>query len=134
MTEPKPIVFANQLDAQLIAALSLLPQEYSELHRVLVAGLPVAVQFMTETIASDSSTPENRTRAANTLFWLFSICTKFEATKSRQEAKTQAAVAKRVKADALKKRAEADKTRAEITIRDEQKRARAAARKALKGI
>jgi hypothetical protein len=84
-----------------------------------------------ETIVADGPTRDEKIKCMNTVFWLWSVCTRLGVAKDRAVAKTEAAVAKRARADAQKKKAQAEAASSVLKINEEKKKAAKMARLAL---
>jgi hypothetical protein len=105
---PKPpVVFASALEPAMLAALAACREANAGTLAALASAIPVAIKH-TESIITDGS-PEDRTRAADTIFFLMNALQRQERVLAQAATRKEIAAKNRAHHDARKARAVADK-------------------------
>jgi hypothetical protein len=100
--EAMPILFSGQIQSAVLKTLESIEGLHPFIETALASALPLAIQSMSETLTSESSTSDQRAHASDSLFWLFSVCTKFQTGLAKSAARTAEAQAKKAKSIAEK--------------------------------
>jgi hypothetical protein len=121
LTQPG-LVYASQLEPVMLAALKACREANAETLAALASAIPTAIRFTESVIAAEESSPAERTRAADTIFFLMNALQRQERVLAQAATRKEIAAKNRAHHQSKVERARADAAQVPITIAKERKR------------